>query len=257
MGAYEDSVEAWRQARYRRLTAPDGWLALVGKHPLEKGTTRVALDGDDPTARADGPAEVAVRFDGTGATVVVAPGDERELTAAGFTLGTRKLELLQRGEEAYLRVKDSASRARTEFAGVPHYAVDPRWRIVARFEPFAEPRSVTLDYEGGASTTYAAPGAAVFDVGGRTFRLTLLQDPDQPRFYVLFKDATNRDTTYGAGRFMYPPLPEGDGDTVVLDFNQAFNPPCALTPWASCPLVPRENWLDLRVEAGEKQPEDH
>jgi uncharacterized protein len=248
--AYEETVEAWRRGRYERLTAADGWLTLIGKYPIEKGASRIAVEREGQS-----PLDLGMTFDGTRATVEVAPGDVRELTAAGISLGSLKLELLLRGDEAYLRVKDAAAPARTGFTGVPHFPVDSRWRVVARLEPFAEPREVTLDYEGGASTTYRAAGVAVFDVDGKEQRLTLLHDTDRPRLYVLFKDATSRESTYGAGRFLYAELPV-DG-TVVLDFNQAFNPPCALTPWASCPLVPRENWLPVHVHAGEKRPEDH
>jgi uncharacterized protein len=250
MGMYEDTVEQWRRARYKRLTLPDGWLAIIGKYPIDRGSSRIEI-----AREGQGPLAVGVTFDGAKVEVLVAPGDVRELGDAGIALGTLKLELLRRGDEAFLRVKDEAARARATFAGVPHFPVDPAWRKVARLEPFESLREVVLDYDAGASTTYRAAGVAVFEASGREQRLTLLHDPDRPRLYVLFKDATSRDTTYGAGRFMYTPLPEGD--TVVVDFNQAFNPPCALTPWASCPLVPRDNWLDVRVEAGEKRPEDH
>ena len=250
MASYEDMVLAWRSARYKRLTAPDGWLALTGKYPLDRGRSRVAVARDGAA-----PLDVGVVFEDGRVTLEVAPGDVRELGGSGIQLGSLTFELLQRGDDAYLRVKDAESRARTQFAGVPHFPVDPRWRVVASLEPLASPQEMTLDYEGGASTTYRVAGVARFDVDGKPQRLTLLVDPDKPRLYVLFKDLTSRDATYGAGRFMYTPLPE-DGK-VVVDFNQAFNPPCALTPWASCPLVPRENWLDVRVEAGEKRPEDH
>ena len=250
MGAYEDSVEAWRAARYRRLTAPDGWLALIGKFPLELGTSKVE------SAREGGrPVVVGVTRDASRVVVELAPGVARELGPAGIQHGPIKLELLRRGDEASLRVKDQESPARTGFHGIPHYPVEPRWRIVTRLVPFTDERSIELDYEGGVSTSYRGAGVAVFHVGGEEQRLTLLHDTDQPRLYVLFKDGTSRDATYGAGRFMYTPLPvKGE---VTLDFNQAFNPPCALTPWASCPLVPRENWLLARIEAGEKVPEEH
>ena len=248
--AYEDTVEAWRRARYTRLTAPDGWLTLIGKYPIEKGASRLAVERE-----GQAPLELGVTFDGGRVTLEMAPGDVRELTGAGIQLGSMKLELLLRGEEAYLRVKDSAAPARTGFAGVPHFTVDPRWCITARLEAPAEPRELTLDYESGASTTYRVAGVAVFEVDGKEQRLTLLHDSDQPRLYVLFKDATSRESTYGAGRFLYAPLPVGGA--VVLDFNQAYTPPCAFTPWASCPLVPRENWLTVGVTAGEKRPEDH
>ena len=102
--------------------------------------------------------------------------------------------------------------------------------------------------------SYVSPGHAVFTKDGNEHRLLLLEDGDRPRLFVLFRDGTSRETTYGAGRFLYAPLP-ANGE-VVLDFNQAFNPPCALTPWASCPIVPNENRLDLRVEAGEMRPHE-
>jgi uncharacterized protein (DUF1684 family) len=91
-----------------------------------------------------------------------------------------------------------------------------------------------------------------FEIDGHTHRVMPLVERESDRLYLLFTDPTNRDETYGGGRFLYSPMPEGG--VVTLDFNQAFNPPCALTPYATCPLPPAENHLSVRIEAGEKRP---
>jgi uncharacterized protein (DUF1684 family) len=234
---HADEVEAWRKARYARLTAPEGWLALVAKHALARGENRLALPFGEAT----------VDWDGARATVmgqVVAADSPAQI-------GAVRLELLVRGEEAYLRVKDANAPARAAFAGIAHYPIEARWRVEARFEEAKDERAIELDYEGGATETYRVAGEAVFELEGKEQRLLLLYDAPRPRLYVLFRDLTSKDATYGAGRFLYAPLPK-DG-RVVLDFNQAFNPPCALTPFASCPLVPNENRLGVRIEAGEKR----
>jgi uncharacterized protein (DUF1684 family) len=104
--------------------------------------------------------------------------------------------------------------------------------------------------EGGASERYESPGDAVFEIDGTSHRVTPVFLKDRTRLYLVFRDETAGDTSYGAGRFLYAPLPEGGH--VLLDFNQAFSPPCAFTPYAACPLAPLQNRLPARIEAGEK-----
>jgi uncharacterized protein (DUF1684 family) len=239
---YLEEVEAWRAARYRRLTAPDGWLAVVARHPLARGKSSLALP--PPLGKTE------VDFDG--ARVRVGP---RIVSAEeGVEIRDLRLELFVRGDEAYLRVKDANAAARKSFDGVPHYPVDPRWRIDARFVAAAEERTIELDYEEGGTVAYRVAGEAVFQVGATEQRLLLFHDTPRPRLYLIFRDATSKDETYGAGRFLYAPLPK-DG-RVVLDFNQAYNPPCALNPLVTCPLVPAQNRLGARIEAGEKRPRE-
>jgi uncharacterized protein (DUF1684 family) len=237
---HAEQVEAWRKARYARLTAPDGWLALVAKHPLARGQNSIAL----------GVGTTRVVWDGARAVV----GDHIVTAERAAQIGDVRLELLVRGEHAYLRVKDANAPSRVRFGGIPHYPVDARWRIEARFVEQRGERTIDLDYDGGTNETFRVAGEAVFELEGRERRLLLLHDTSRPRLYVLFRDTTSKDTTYGAGRFLY--APPAQDDRVVLDFNQAFNPPCALTPFASCPLVPSENRLDVRIEAGEMRPLD-
>jgi uncharacterized protein (DUF1684 family) len=167
------------------------------------------------------------------------------------SVGSLRLELIRRGDDFALRVRDPDSPGRKSFSGVPAYDIAPRWRIVARFEPQVPPATFELEDSDGRPRAYLSPGAALFEVDGVPGRLQLLPEGDD-RLFVLFGDATNRTTTYGAGRFLYAPLP-ADGQ-VVLDFNKAFNPPCSFTSFAACPLPPVGNRLGFPVPAGEKRP---
>ena len=145
-----------------------------------------------------------------------------------------------------------SSAAHRSFAGIDHYPVDERWRIRARFEPVAEPREVVVPAVAGPGERYDVPGSAVFEVDGLegTHRLTaFLEEPDGDLFFV-FADATSGTETYGGGRFLYTPRPDGAG-FVDLDFNRAYNPPCVFTPHATCPVPLPENRLRLRVASGE------
>jgi uncharacterized protein (DUF1684 family) len=130
--------------------------------------------------------------------------------------------------------------------------VDPSWRVVGRLERYPAERQVVLEDGDGRPQNYTAPGLVVFERAGSTYRLEPVFESDRKRLFVLFSDETNAHETYGAGRFLYAPLPESDW--VLLDFNKAFNPPCAFTPYAVCPLPAPENRLRVRVEAGEKLP---
>jgi uncharacterized protein (DUF1684 family) len=277
---HEAAVSEWRRARLSRLTTPDGWLSLVGRFPLGQGKSSVgAADGCDvalPPERAPGSVGsfelegTRVRFTpavgvqlllrgGAGAgpdTKPLVPGEavtlrpDRDGSPDKLLLGALTLEVSERESGFFVRVRDPDSPTRRGFAGIKHYPVDPKWRVVARYERYEPPRMLDLDYEAGSTQRYTSPGAAVFEIDGVSCRLDPVLDENRPRLYLVFWDPTARDTTYGAGRFLYAPLPEGD--RVLLDFNQAFSPPCAFTPYAACPVAPQQNRLAVRVEAGEK-----
>jgi uncharacterized protein (DUF1684 family) len=121
--------------------------------------------------------------------------------------------------------------------------------VVARLEPHEPPQTLELGYESGSSERYESPGDAVFELDGAVHRVTPVYINNRSRLYLVFRDATAGDTSYGAGRFLYAPLPEAG--RVLLDFNEAFSPPCAFTPYAACPLAPLQNRLAVRIEAGE------
>jgi uncharacterized protein (DUF1684 family) len=271
---HEAEVLRWRDARRARLSSETGWLTLIGKFWLAAGRHRIgsapdseillpegrapervgtlAFDGRVATLEADPSADLRMRGERVGRVVL---RSDAEKESDQVTLGSLTLELIKRGDDFAVRVRDSKSAARVAFTGVPMYPVDPTWRIVAKFDAFSAPREVAFMDGDDRLQNYMAPGVATFERGGAPFRLLPVFESDQKRLFVLFTDATNRDVTYGAGRFLYAPLPESG--RILLDFNMAFNPPCAFSPYAVCPLPPADNRLTLRVEAGEKRPPEY
>jgi uncharacterized protein len=275
----EREVLAWREARIARLTTRDGWLSLIGKVYLEPGTHSVGSAAGSVVELPDGkaPAELGllqlasgvmqfapsaahadVRVQRAGAShaepvngPITLKSDARG-AADRLLYGDLVLEIMERGDTFAVRVRDLSSRARLEFGGIDYFPIADEWRIEARLERYEPVRGLNLLYETGAEEAHVVPGALVFAHGGVEHRLDPVLEADGKRLFVLFADPTNRDQSYGAGRFLYAPLPERD--RVVLDFNQAFSPPCAFTPHALCPLPPPQNRLALRVEAGEKRP---
>jgi len=267
----EREVRAFREARVARLTGPAGWLSLVNKTWIGEGATTMGADpGCDivlPAGRA--PERVGtftragfvVRFE-TAPGVVVTSADEAitsvtmrsdaEPDPHRLVVGPFIVELIRRGDDVAVRVRDPDSPARRDFAGVPCYDVNPAFWIPARFEADTDSITFELIDSDGRPQHARSVGLALFEVAGTPCRLRLFDEDQGRRLFVLFADATNRDETYGAGRFLYAPVPTAG--RVVLDFNKSFNPPCAFTAFASCPLPPPENRLPLRIEAGEKRP---
>jgi uncharacterized protein (DUF1684 family) len=162
-------------------------------------------------------------------------------------LGDLTLALLQRGARYAIRLWDKNCPARQAFAGLRWYAVDPAYCLTARFAPYDPPKPMTIVDVLGDVSEIASPGSVVFVWQGQEQCLDA-QARGQRLFYN-FADASNGDTTYSAGRFLYSPLPQAG--QVTLDFNLATNPYCAYTPYATCPLPPPQNRLPFRVEAGE------
>ncbi len=268
---YPAEIEAWRRRRIARLTADDGWLSLIGLYWLDDGDNTV---GGDPRSRvrfAEGRAPAAagvIRVEGSVATFLPAPGvgyladgrSEHESVSlasdasAGPTrlaFGPTRLHLVWRSGRLAARVSDPGSPARAAFGGrVAHFPVDARWRLDARFEPYAPPRKIQVTGILGNVEDEIAPGVVAFEVAGATHRLTPILERGETDYWIIFGDQTNGTDTYGAGRFVYVPPPAG-GRT-ILDFNKAYNPPCVFTPYSTCPLPPPGNRLPIRVEAGEK-----
>jgi len=266
--AYIKSIEDGRAQRVARLTKPDGWLTLIGLHFLETGENTVGTAADNKVKLAKGPAhvgvvsvsaegkvslvvkaEAGVMVDGqTVARAELKGGDEGKPTLV--TAGTVSFFVIDRGGKKALRVKDSEAERRTHFLGIDYFPTDPGWRIEAQWVAFETPRMVPITNVLGQVAREPVPGKAVFTREGKTYELLpILEGAEEPLFFVI-ADETSGHETYAAARFLYAAQPK-DGK-VVLDFNQAVNPPCAFTPFATCPLPPKENRLPLRVTAGEK-----
>ena len=269
----EQETRAWHQKRIENLTSPDGWLSLVGLHWLKEGDNSFGSAADSHLVFPNGtPTRIGtLHLKGGKVTLTVAPGvsllkdgqpfsggplrPEVEGREDVLSLGTLRFYLIRRGEQFGVRVKDSEAEARKKFHGIPTYPVSAAWRIEGRFEPANPPRKVTVPNVLGTVEEQSSPGTIVFTVNGQEHRLEPVQEPGATQLFIIFGDLTNRTDTYGAGRFLYTDPPK-DGK-VVLDFNRAYNPPCAFTAYATCPLPPPQNRLKLRVEAGEKRYGDH
>jgi uncharacterized protein (DUF1684 family) len=270
--AYRAEIEKWRAARLARLTAPDGWLSLTGLFWLSEGDNTFGSDPADPVVLPAGSSppvagvlrlaegrvtvqarpEVPVRtLDGKPVTTIDLAPDDSPAGPTILTLATVRFYVIRRGERLGVRVKDSESPVRKNFTRIDSFPIDPSWRVDARFEPYDPPKEIAVPTELGTVEKDVSPGALIFEHAGKTYRLDPVLEPGSDELFVIFGDRTNGRDTYGAGRFVYAPFPR-NGRT-ILDFNKAYNPPCAFTPYATCPLPPPENRLPLRVEAGEKR----
>lgn len=257
-------VESWKQRREESLRKPYGWLSLVGLFWLEPGENRIGSSIDNDIILKAGPARWGViSVDGdtvrfkAHSEVVKVSGElvaDVELIADVdgepniVTAGSTQFYLIKRGSYA-LRVKDSQSPVLVNFAGLDYYPVDESWRIEGKFIPAKEGEVIQISNVLGQLEGSKLAGTVEFERGDRTYRLAALDEDD--RLFFLFADRTNGSGTYGAGRFIYTELPK-DG-RVIIDFNKAYNPPCAFTDYSTCPLPPPQNRLPVEVLAGEKE----
>jgi uncharacterized protein len=259
-------VETWRAERLERLQRPDGWLSLVGLHWLEPGTHTIGSAAENDIVLATGPERLGrvvvdegevgfIAAAGVGASLGGVPIDGEAPLEAGarvtFNGGDASLQLLERSGRFALRVRDANAATRIGFIGIEHYPVDLSWRFDARFEPHQDERTIDIVNVLGMVEPMPNPGVVVFERDGREYRIEAV-DEGVPQLFLIFADRTNRNETYGAGRFVYVDWPAEGGPT-VLDFNRAYNPPCAFTPYSTCPLPPPENRLDMAVTAGERR----
>ncbi len=265
------NVELWKARRLASLTSETGWLTLTGLFWLKPGDNTFgraksnALRLDNPAlARKAGSFVVEgkrVRFvarKGAGVTHDGMPVTNIDLASdmtSEPTLlqsGSLTFYLIERVGQLGIRVRDSENPHRKNFQGLNYFPVEDGWVVDARFEAYEPHRKIPIGNIVGMQEDMDAPGALVFTHGGKEYRLdAVLEDPADKELFILFADGTSGKETYGAGRFMYVPRPV-DG-VVRLNFNKAYNPPCAFNDFATCPLPPSQNRLSaVRIEAGEK-----
>lgn len=268
---FSQQNQQWKDKRLAGLTAPNGWLSLIGLDWLKDGDNRIGTAADNDIVLQAGPAHLGVLTlskegalhivldEHSGATVDGKVVSEAALlddahagdgTPSTVAFGSVSFLVIERDGRKALRVKDSNAQTREHFLGLDYFPADPSWRIVADWVPFDPPHELEIGSVLGTINKEKVPGKAVFHRDGHTYELMPIQEEPDTLFFVL-ADRTSGRETYGAARFLYADLPK-DGK-VVLDFNRAYNPPCAFTPYATCPLAPPENRLDLAVTAGEKK----
>lgn len=269
--AFNADQTAWRAERRAALLGRDGWTTLVGLHWLEPGPHYVGSARDNGVRLTVGPPQLGmidvrasgIRFvpdSAVGATVDGAPArrpvslraddDPAGASRIGFDQGKGVATVIRRGSRYALRVKHADAKPRTEFAGLDYWPGGPDWIIRGQY--VAHPRGHTIEIANivGTLERLPNPGAVIFDRDGRRVVIEALRGEDGGLFLV-FADRTSGHGSYGPGRYLDAAAPDRSG-RVLLDFNRAYNPPCAFTLFATCPLPPAGNRLDLRVAAGEK-----
>lgn len=265
---YPKSIEALRAERVARLTTPNGWLTLIGRHQLSPGPNTVGTATDNSIQLAAGPPYLGTVTLAADRRITLTPAPSALLEINGVpahgptelvwqddkltrvTFGTASFSVMRRGENLYLRVRDRAAPTLAHFAGLDYFPIDPAWRIEAGWVPFDPVRQVNITNMIGITEPAPVPGKAVFTYAGRTVELLPIDEGGDELFFVL-TDLTAGEETYEASRFLYAAKPK-DGK-IILDFNRMQNPPCAFTAFATCPLPPRENRMPFRVTAGEKK----
>ncbi len=267
--------ESWRARRLESLRGEDGWLSLIGLFWLQEGENSVGggpgsrillpagktparigsilLDKSSVSVRAE--PESGLTADGKPVTSMPLATDAGAGPATVLKRGSVSFYVIARGSKLGVRVKDSDAETRRNFRGIETFPYDERYRVEARFEPYVPAHDIAVPNVLGTIEKEPSPGALVFELDGKTYRLDPVLETGETDLFVIFGDQTNGHETYGGGRFLYA-KPAVGGKT-ILDFNRAYSPPCVFTPYATCPLPPKQNKLPIRVEAGEKTYGEH
>jgi uncharacterized protein (DUF1684 family) len=267
---YHKELETWRQEREARLQDEEGWLTIAGLYWLNEGgnsigtgpTNDLILPPDSAPAHVGvftvqpgkltfaAAAEATVIQGGKSirsATLKPGPGTGASPDDA-LTVGRLTLWLHKSGERLAIRVRDKTSQLRKDFTGCRWFPVDPTYRVTARFIPHPEPKPVIMANILGDREQYISPGLVEFTLHGQELRLEPVS-AGQGRLLFVFRDGTSGKETYGAARFLT--TDGAQNGQVLLDFNKAVNPPCAYNPFTTCPLPSKDNWLTVRITAGE------
>ena len=266
--AYQKDFDKWKAELTDDMK--QNWLPLAGLFWLKPGESGFGTDEKNPVALPAGTTQAqagAFERSGNEVTLKLASGvkatiDGKPVTgatklAADITgkptvveIGSLRMHVIQRGERVGIRVKDLNSAAVKSYAGPVFFPINMQYRVVAKWEPADGKKTVDVPNVLGDVTPVKPAGTAVFELNGQEFRLSDLGGSAEKGLFIVFNDLTSKGETYPAGRFLDTgPVQNG---TVVLDFNRAYNPPCSVTPYATCPLPPKENRLPVTVRAGEK-----
>lgn len=268
---YEVSIKNWQQKRIDGLKGEDGWLNLAGLFWLEEGENTIGGDKKNklifPTEHSDAFLGKVILKNGVVSFIankkaIIKSGNETITKTDIFPYNDKPIVLshqslrwfvIKRGDKYAIRLRDLESSILKEFRGIETFPVNRNWRVKATFIPTEGKKLKILDITGRAFEE-DSPGKLVFTIEGNEYSLEATDTKDNLHF--VFGDATNKHETYGGGRFLDAEKPDADGN-IYLDFNKAYNPPCAFTPYATCPLPTKENKLSVAINAGEKYHGNH
>jgi hypothetical protein len=268
--AYRKSVQDWRVRAEQSLRRDNGWLTLAGRYVLKPGenTFGTAPTNDVVFPPGLGPAGMGSVFvTPERVTVKMVEGlkmkkegieySERDMGTSldnrdWVSVGRTAFHIIQYDGKTVLRLADNKSAVRENFGGRVWYEVDDRYRLAARFVPYEPAKKIKIVNVIDEVSDEVSPGYVEFEIDGRPYRLDALTEDNG--LFIIFKDPTAGETTYGSGRFLFVEDMPKPNEVFKLDFNRAYNPPCAFSEFTTCPLPPKQNVLNRRIEAGEKYP---
>ena len=271
--SYQKEIESWRMERETNLKKDGSWLTVAGLYWLREGESTVGADSENDFVLPEGTApafvgaftyekgKVTFRAN-DGVTVVQKGKEEKPVSAVALEPGEKNAVALGKlsmwvhasGPRLAIRLRDLDSPIRKEFTGLQWFPVEPAYRVTAKFTPHSKPKDVEILNMLGDIERYQSPGVVDFELQGQAIRMEPVSDSDAGLWFI-FKDQTSGKETYPSARFLRTDNPK-DG-SVVVDFNKAYNPPCAFNPYTTCPMPPKENRLKVRIEAGEKNYKKH
>ena len=264
---YITDIEQWHQKRIERLKNENGWLTLVGLYWLKEGVNSFGSNkNSDIVFPENAPQSIGkIILKDSVITLKVKKGVnvinegqpineiklEHDLTGnpSILDLGSLRWYIIKRGDRYGIRLRDINAPLRNEFDGIERFPVNEDWEITASFEAYDPPKVISLPTQIGTVEEEPSPGAVVFEKDGQTYRIDAVDTGK--RLWLIFADETSGKETYGAARYLYIDKPDSTGKTIV-DFNLAYNPPCVFTKYATCSFPPKQNFLKLKITAGEK-----
>ena len=272
--SYHAEIDKWHATRIDALKKPNGWLNLEGLFWLQTGVNRFGAASTNelvyanplfPVHLGDFVLEAGkVHWKQVAAEKITIKNSDGVVIddLSGINLLSEKegtytsqwkdfvWVVIQREDKIGVRFRNLKAKTLLEFKGIERFTVDPKWRIKAKVIPQDQNPLMIMNVL-GQNTAQKHGGQLVFEIDGQSYRLDAIDEGGQ-RLFVTFADATSGKTTYGSGRFIELDRPNADGETFI-DFNKAYNPPCAFTEFATCPLPPAQNRLSIAIPAGEKK----
>ena len=268
---YKEKIHNWQEERLENLKAEDGWLNLAGLYWLEKGKNTIGSDSSNNIVfpakapkhlgavhlqnnkiefRAEEDAMVANQ-EGEKIDTAIMNHDQQDSTTV-LQNGPLRWFVIKRGDKFGIRLRDLQSPLLDKVDSIPAFPIKRKWKVEAEFIPYEEEKYMEVPNVLGSTTKEKIHGELQFQIKDKKY--TLVPMDDRGHLFVVFGDQTNAEQTYGGGRFLSVASPDEENKT-NLDFNKAYNPPCAFTPYATCPLPPSQNRLSVEVKAGEKAPD--
>ena len=265
---YLAEIEQWHAKRIERLKGENSWLNLAVLFWLKEGENKFgSASSNDLIFPKDKSPDfigtlilkdniVSIKVaEGLNVTANDKPVTELQLkddlsdNPTILKLGSLKWYAVKRGDRFGIRLRDLESDLVKNFTGIERFPVNDKWKISASFVPFEKPKIISIPTIIGTPDEMTCKGELHFKIDGKDY--SILPVDEDGKLFIIFADETNGEETYGAGRFLYADPPDSTGK-VIIDFNKAYNPPCIFTPYATCPLPPKENVIRTKITAGEK-----